>query len=103
MASSLGTDPEARLFTSTPGGAPAPVAVPSVAPHGCLEEQLPPLEQESDRAVGAVAVLAALRGTQMGTPFPPQALTLFPGLLCPGVAGNEVEGDAERALRLRKS
>lgn len=51
-----GNRPEARLSTSTPGGAPAPVAVPSAAPHGRLGEQLPPLSNESDRAVGAAGV-----------------------------------------------
>lgn len=71
VASSLGTDPEARLFTSTPGGAPAPVAVPSAAPQGRLGEQLPPLAHWG-------------RTAPSGRPaFPPQALT-FPGLPGPG-------------------
>lgn len=42
-----GNSPEARLFTSTAGGAPAPVAVPSAAPDGRLGEQLPSLPHES--------------------------------------------------------
>lgn len=99
VVSSLRTDPGARLSTSTPGGAPAPVAVPSAAPHGRLGEQLPPLP------------LWSLAAPSMRPQFPPlfwgprwahtKALTPSPVPSKSRLAqerGGAVKRDAERTL-----
>lgn len=93
-----------RPFTSTPGGAPAPVAVPSAAPHGRLGEQLPPLPHESDRAVGAAGVLLLFCGLRWAR-CPHHRCSHLPGRLQarPGAGKEEeeegaVKGDVEGAL-----
>jgi hypothetical protein len=74
VVSSLGTDPGARLSTSTPGGAPAPVAVPSAAPHGRLGEQLPPLPLRSVAAPSGRSQFPLLFwGPRVPTTGPPGA------------------------------
>lgn len=64
VISSLGTDRGARGARGAPpaaGGAPAPVAVPSAAPHGRLGEQLPGLGGGAcGRAVRAAELPVAL-------------------------------------------
>lgn len=55
-ASSLGTDPEARLFTSPREALPHLSPSPLLPPTAAWENSCPPRTPESDRAVGAATV-----------------------------------------------